>query len=177
MQESEAYHKSVDVLAPPCVMAVGTQIIVCALWASEAMASLYFQTTDVASAGKGWSVWVVQMVQHHSTAVLSPPDGVKLIVIPLAQRQERLQALVTTTSCLQDSLRTKQLTNNQQGSDKSELGLNTNAWDSQTKEAACVMHYTSQVIAGMRTSARRDMVSPGMPIVLPDNNLGFIAKG
>ncbi len=32
------------------------------------------------------------MVQHHGTAVLGSPDGVKLVVVALAQRQERLQA-------------------------------------------------------------------------------------
>ena len=34
------------------------------------------------------------MVQHHGTAVLGSPDGVKLVVVALAQRQERLQAYV-----------------------------------------------------------------------------------
>jgi len=34
----------------------------------------------------------VQMIQHHGTAVLGSPDGVKLVVVALAQRQERLQA-------------------------------------------------------------------------------------
>ena len=55
------------------------------------MTSLNLQTTGVAGAGKGWSIWVVQMVQHHGTAVLGSPDGVKLVVVALAQRQERLQ--------------------------------------------------------------------------------------
>ncbi len=32
------------------------------------------------------------MVEHHGTAVLGSPDGVKLVVVALAQRQERLQA-------------------------------------------------------------------------------------
>ena len=73
------------------VLAVGTEVIVCALCASEAMASLNLKPTAVACACKGRSIWVVQMVQHHSTAVLGSPDGVKLVVVALAQRQEGLQ--------------------------------------------------------------------------------------
>ena len=72
-------------LAPACVMTLCTQIKVRALWASEAMASLNLQATTIASAGKGWSIWVMQMVQHHSTAVLGSPDGVKLVVVALTQ--------------------------------------------------------------------------------------------
>ena len=55
------------------------------------MTSLNLQTTAVASASKGWCIWVVQVIQHHGAAVLGPPDGVKLVVIALTQRQERLQ--------------------------------------------------------------------------------------
>jgi len=82
----------VNVLASPCVVAHCTQVIVRALWASEAVASLDLETTGIAGAGKGRGIWVVQMVQHHGTAVLGSPDGVKLVVVALAQRQERLQA-------------------------------------------------------------------------------------
>lgn len=81
-----------NVLASPCVVAYCTQVKVRALWASEAMSSLDLVTTGVAGAGKGWGIWVVQMIQHHGTAVLGSPDGVKLVVVALAQRQERLQA-------------------------------------------------------------------------------------
>ena len=74
-----------DVLSPARVVAYSTQVIVCALRASEAMASLDLQPTAVAYACKGWSVRVVQVVQHHGTAVLGPPDGVKLVMVALAQ--------------------------------------------------------------------------------------------
>ena len=56
------------------------------------MASLNLQPAQVADACKGWGVRVVQMVQYHCTAVLGPPDGVKLVVVALAQRQEGLQS-------------------------------------------------------------------------------------
>lgn len=74
------------------MVTLGTQVIVCTLWASEAMASLDLQPTQVADACKGWGIRVVQVVQHHCTAVLGPPDGVKLVVVTLAQRQESLQS-------------------------------------------------------------------------------------
>lgn len=78
-------------LRPASLMTGGAQVIVCALWASEAMASLNLQSTTVAHASKGWSIRVVQVVQHHGTAVLGSPDGVKLVVVALTQRQESLQ--------------------------------------------------------------------------------------
>ena len=73
------------------VLAVGTQVIVCALHTSEAMACFNLHVAVVASAGEGRSIWVVQVVQHHGTAVLGSPDGVKLVVVALTKRQERLQ--------------------------------------------------------------------------------------
>lgn len=66
------------------MVAVRAQIEVCALRASEAMASLNLQATAVADACEGWSIRVMQVVQHHGTAVLGPPDGVKLVVVALA---------------------------------------------------------------------------------------------
>lgn len=74
------------------VLALGTQIIVCALHASEAVASFNLHIAVIASAGEGWCIRIVQVIQHHRTAVLGPPDGVKLVVVALAQRQERLHA-------------------------------------------------------------------------------------
>ena len=56
------------------------------------MASLNLQAAQVAHTCKGWGVRVVQVIQHHCTAVLGPPDGVKLVVVALAQRQEGLQS-------------------------------------------------------------------------------------
>lgn len=88
----EPYHQWVLVLCLARVVALSTQVIVRALWASEAMASLDLQATQVADACKGRGIRVVQVVQHHGTAVLGSPDGVKLVVVALAQRQEGLQA-------------------------------------------------------------------------------------
>ena len=45
----------------------------------------------VAGGGEGGRVGVVQVVQHHHAAVLGAPQRVKLVVVALAQRQERLQ--------------------------------------------------------------------------------------
>ena len=78
-------------LRPAGAVADCTQVVVRALWASEAVASLNLQATAVADTGKGWSIRVVQVVQHHCTAVLRSPDGVKLVVVALTQRQESLQ--------------------------------------------------------------------------------------
>ena len=75
------------------VFAVSAQVKVCALRASVTMTSLNLQTTAVASASKGWCIWIVQVIQHHGAAVLGPPDGVKLVVVALAQRQECLQPI------------------------------------------------------------------------------------
>ena len=72
-------------LTPARVVTVGTQVIVGALRASKAMPSLNLQLAGVAGAGKGRSVWVVQVVQHHGAAVLGTPDGVELVVVALTQ--------------------------------------------------------------------------------------------
>lgn len=67
------------------VLAVCTQVVVSALHTSEPMACLNLHVAIVASAGKGWSIWVVQVIQYHCTAVLGPPDGVKLVVVALTE--------------------------------------------------------------------------------------------
>ena len=79
------------------VLAVGTEVEVSALHTSEAMPRLNLHAAVVASAGKGGSIWVVQVVQHHCAAVLGPSDGVKLVVVALTQRQECLQAEQTVS--------------------------------------------------------------------------------
>lgn len=63
------------------------------------MTSLDLQAAGVADAGKGRGIRVVQVVQHHGTAVLGPPDGVKLVVVALAQRQESLQPAKGKSDC------------------------------------------------------------------------------
>ena len=85
-----AHHELVRVLHAP-VVAVHAEVIVLALGAAVARAGLDFPLAVVAGARKGGGLRVVQVVQHHHAAVLGPPQGVKLVVVALAQRQERLQ--------------------------------------------------------------------------------------
>lgn len=80
-----------NVLTPARVVTVGTQVVVGALRASKAVPSLDLQLAGVAGAGKGGSVGVMQVVQHHGAAVLGAPDGVELVVVALTQRKESLQ--------------------------------------------------------------------------------------
>lgn len=92
------HHQGVLMHDHAAVLAVGAQVVVCTLRAPEPMTSLNLEATVVAGAGKGGRIRVVQMVQHHSAAVLGSPDGVKLVVVALAQRQEGLQEVRGTFS-------------------------------------------------------------------------------
>mmetsp|Transcript_6309 Transcript_6309/g.17839 ORF Transcript_6309/g.17839 Transcript_6309/m.17839 type:complete len:621 (-) Transcript_6309:1810-3672(-) len=70
--------------------AVVAHVVVTAHAAPVAGARLDFARADVARAHKGGFVGVVQVVQHHHGAVLRAPQGVELVVVPLAQREELL---------------------------------------------------------------------------------------
>lgn len=78
------------VLVADGVLAVGAHVKVLADRAAEALAGLNLHAAGVAGAGEGGRVRVVQVVQHHHAAVLRAPHAVKLVVVALAQRQERL---------------------------------------------------------------------------------------
>ena len=73
------------------VVAVHAEVVVLALGAAVARAGLNLPLAVVAGARKGGGLRIVQVVQHHHAAVLGPPQGVELVVVALAQRQERLQ--------------------------------------------------------------------------------------
>ena len=75
------------------VLALLAQVVVGALCAAVAPAGLNLPVALVAGAGKGGCLRVVQVVQHHHAAVLGPAQGVKLVVVPLAEREELLQAI------------------------------------------------------------------------------------
>ena len=70
----------------PTVLALLAQVVVRALCAAIAAASLDLPVALVAGAGEGWGLRVVQVVEHHHAAVLGPPQGVELVVVALAQR-------------------------------------------------------------------------------------------
>lgn len=90
LHESRVYPERMRV-DDPTVFAFLAQVIVCALSAAIASASLNLPVALVTGAGKGWSLRVVKVVEYHHAAVLGPSKGIKLIVIPLAERQELLQ--------------------------------------------------------------------------------------
>lgn len=73
-------------------LAGGAHVKVLADSAAEALAGLDLVAAVVAGAGEGRGVRVVQVVQHHHAAVLRAPHAVELVVVALAQRQERLRA-------------------------------------------------------------------------------------
>ena len=72
------------------VPAVLAQVVVLAHRAAVTAPRFDLVVAVVAGAGKGRRVWVVQVVQHHHAAVFGPPQGVELVVIALAERQELL---------------------------------------------------------------------------------------
>ena len=89
------------VLVADGVLAVGAHVEVLADGAAEALAGLDLHAAGVAGAGEGGRVRIVQVVQHHHAAVLRAPHAVKLVVVALAQRQERLQTHAPTHASAQ----------------------------------------------------------------------------
>lgn len=77
-----------------CILAPSADVKVLADGAAPAKAWFNLASTRVAGGNKGRSLRVVYMVQHHHRRVLRPPQGVKLVPVALAKRQELLQ---TTT--------------------------------------------------------------------------------
>mmetsp|Transcript_28821 Transcript_28821/g.60709 ORF Transcript_28821/g.60709 Transcript_28821/m.60709 type:complete len:459 (-) Transcript_28821:192-1568(-) len=75
------------------VLAQGADIVVRANAAPEPLARLNLPAANVASGGKRRGGWVVQVVQHHHRRVLRPPEGVKLVVVALAESEESLPRL------------------------------------------------------------------------------------
>lgn len=84
------------VLVADGVLAVGAHVEVLAHGAAEPLAGLDLHAAGVAGAGEGGRVRVVQVVQHHHAAVLRAPHAVELVVVALAQRQERLRTHAPT---------------------------------------------------------------------------------
>lgn len=72
------------------VLALLAQVEVDALRAAVASASLDLPVALVAGAGEGRGLRVVQVVEQHHAAVLGSAQGVKLVVVALAERQELL---------------------------------------------------------------------------------------
>lgn len=76
---------------PKLVLAPSADVEVLADGAAPAKAWFNFASTGVAGGNEGRSLRVVYMVQHHHRRVLGPPQGVKLVPVALAERQELLQ--------------------------------------------------------------------------------------
>jgi hypothetical protein len=82
------------------------EVVVTAHIASEALAGVNLRVTVIARACESRLGGVVQMVQNHHAAVAGPAEGVKLVVVSLAQRQEGLeQAQGTRQNCRDTRIR------------------------------------------------------------------------
>ncbi len=87
---SSAHRERVGVAAGHAAGAAYVEVL--AHGAAEALPRLDLHAARVAGAHERGRVRVVQVVQHHHAGVLGAPHRVELVVVALAQRQERLRA-------------------------------------------------------------------------------------